>query len=148
MARHQSFALLVQLHHSCDSKISDKINVLRKKVEGNHIAQKPDRRGRSVRACKGIYIPVCLARAKARTSLMVHCSVIELPGRALDRWKSGGGCEVWEIIWNRRTAWELQWALLPDGGWEIWCQTLELCLRGFREKRTSDNVWIVFWSML
>lgn len=43
---------------------------------------------------------------------MVQCSVMELPVRAVDRWKCGGGCEVREIIWDRRrTGWVLQWAL-------------------------------------
>lgn len=135
----------MQLHYSYDSKISDKINLLRKKVEGNHVLQKPDRRGRFVRACKSIYIPVCLARAKSRRSLMVLCSVTQLPVRAVDIWKSGGGCEVREIIWDRRTVWELQWALWPDGGWEIWCQTCELCLRRFRGKCNSDNVLCPGW---
>lgn len=84
MARHKSYVLLMQFSHLCDSKISYKINTLRKKVERN-IVEKPDRRGIVVRVCKSSQIPVYLAQAKGRRSLMVRCSVLELPVRAVDR---------------------------------------------------------------
>lgn len=80
----------MQFSHSCDSKISDKINTLKNKVEGNHVVQKPDRI-RFVKACKSRQVPVYLVQGKGGRNLMVQCGVIDLPVIAADRCRSRGG---------------------------------------------------------
>lgn len=81
----------MQFSHSCDSKISEKINTLKNKVEGNHVVQKPDRIRRFVKACKSRQVPVYLAQGKGRRNLMVQCGVIDLPVIDADRCRSRGG---------------------------------------------------------